>query len=115
MMYARGDATTFTYDGFDRPSQTTYPIGSTGTHTSESVTLYDTDDNMLTRTTRAGGVFNFAYDNLNRLMTKTPPASAPVVTYSYDLVGRIAGVSDTSSSIAAASTGASVSFATSYG
>ena len=29
-----------------------------------------------------------AYDTLNRLITKTPPSPAPVVSYAYDAEGR---------------------------
>jgi len=38
---------------------------------------------------RAGRRIAFAYDNLNRLATKTPPAPMPIVTYAYDLAGRV--------------------------
>ena len=105
---ANSNTTSFAYDGFDRLSTTTYPGSSTETLT------YDSDGNVLSRTTRGGQTIAFTYDTLNRLATKTPPSSAPVVTYSYDLAGRVIGVSDTSSSIAAAvpPSGASVQYAT---
>ena len=55
---------------------------------------------MATRTNRAGDQTNFTYDNLNRLTAKTPyNYTAPTVTYTYDLAGRLTGVSDNSSSI----------------
>jgi YD repeat-containing protein len=41
---------------------------------------YEKNGNVLTRTTRAGQTIAFAYDTLNRLVTKTPPSPAPVVT-----------------------------------
>jgi RHS repeat-associated protein len=56
---------------------------------------------VLTRKTRANQTIAFAYDTLNRLISKTPPAPAPVVSYSYDPLGRLTGVSDTSAAIAA--------------
>lgn len=93
---ANNHATAFAYDGFDRLATTTYPLGST-----ESLT-YDADNNVLTRKTRAGDTIGFTYDTLNRLKTKTPPSPAPVVTYSYDLTGRLTSVSDTSAAITAA-------------
>jgi RHS repeat-associated protein len=105
---ANNHATSFAYDGFDRLATTTYPLGSTETLT------YDADGNVLTRKTRANQTVSFAYDTLNRLITKTPPSPAPVVSYRYDLAGRLTGVSDTSAAIAAAvpPSGPSVQYAT---
>ncbi len=105
---ANNHATSFAYDGFDRLATTTYPLGSTETLT------YDADSNVLTRKTRANQTVGFAYDTLNRLATKTPPAPAAVVSYGYDLAGRLVGVSDTSAAIAAAvpPSGPSVQYAT---
>lgn len=91
---ALGHATSYTYDGFDRLARATYP------DTSFTASTYDADDNVLTRTTRAGQTISFAYDTLNRLVTKTPPSPSPVVTYSYDLAGRATGARDTSAAIA---------------
>lgn len=93
---ANNHTTTFAYDGLDRPSATTYPLGGPESRT------YDADNNVLTRTTRAGQTITFTYDTLNRLASKTPPAPAPAVTYRYDLAGRLVGVSDNSAAIAAA-------------
>jgi RHS repeat-associated protein len=105
---ANNHATSFAYDGLDRLATTTYPLGST------EVLTYDADSNVLTRKTRANQTIGFAYDTLNRLKTKTPPAPAAVVSYAYDLAGRLAGVSDTSAAIAAAvpPSGPSVQYAT---
>ncbi len=93
---ANNHATSFAYDGFNRLATTTYPLGSTETLT------YDADSNVLTRKTRANQTIGFAYDTLNRLTTKTPPSPAPVVSYRYDLNGRLISASDTSAAIAAA-------------
>lgn len=98
---ARGNLTSYGYDGFDRLGRVTYPIGSTGTQTSESY-HYDADDNVVSRTTRAGATIAFTYDTLNRLTAKTPPSPAPVVSYGYDLAGRITSTSDNSAAITAA-------------
>ncbi|MCK6450686.1 MAG: hypothetical protein L6R19_07480 [Alphaproteobacteria bacterium] len=112
---ARGNVTSYAYDGFDRLRQTTYPVGGTGTQTTESYT-YDANDNVLTRTTRAGATIAFAYDPLNRLVTKTPPSPAPVASYTYDLAGRITGTSDTSAALTAAvpPSGTEVRYDTTY-
>jgi YD repeat-containing protein len=81
---------------------------------STEVLTYDADSNVLTRKTRAGDTISFAYDTLNRLITKTPPSPAPVVSYRYDLSNRLMGVNDTSAAIAAAvpPSGPSVQYAT---
>jgi hypothetical protein len=69
---------------------------------------------VLTRKTRASQTISYAYDTLNRLITKTPPSPAPVVSYGYDLAGRRTSVSDTSAAIAAAAppSGTSVQYGT---
>ena len=75
---------------------------------------YDADNNVLSRKNRSGATISFAYDTLNRLKTKTPPSPAPVVSYAYDLAGRLTSVSDTSAAITAAvpPTSPSVQYAT---
>lgn len=108
---ANNHVTSFAYDRFNRLATTTYPLGSTETLT------YDADNNVLTRKTRANQTISFAYDTLNRLKTRTPPSPAPVVSYAYDLAGRLTGISDTSAAIAAAvpPSGTSVQYSTSLG
>lgn len=85
-------------------------------------TTYDANGNVLTRTTRGGATFSYAYDTLNRLVTRTAAATpvactatastTPTVTYSYDLAGRTIGTCDNSSAIPAVATSSS---ATVYG
>jgi RHS repeat-associated protein len=108
---ANNHATGFAYDRFNRLATTTYPLGSAETLT------YDADGNVTSRQTRAGDTISYAYDTLNRLKTKTPPSPAPVVSYAYDLAGRLTGVSDTSAAVTAAvpPSGPSVQYATSLG
>ena len=50
-----------TYDGFDRLSQITYPIGSTGTHTSESFT-YDAENRIIMASGMTNGPYCYTYD-----------------------------------------------------
>lgn len=88
---ANGNITAYYYDGFDRPSQTTYAYG-TALASNESFT-YDADDNLLSRTTRRKDVIAFSYDTLNRRTAMTPPAPTPAVSYAYDLAGRLTSVS----------------------
>lgn len=111
---ANSHTTQFAYDGLDRLGTTTYPATSAYPSGTTEVLTYDVDSNVLTRTTRRGDTITLTYDTLNRLATKTPPSPAPVVTYSYDLVGRLIGVSDTSAAITAASTAASYASSYSY-
>jgi YD repeat-containing protein len=107
---ANGNTTNFAYDGFDRPSTTTYPGGSTETFT------YDPNGNVLTRKTRANATITFSYDTLNRLAIKAPPSPASVVGYRYDLMGRLISASTGGAAIAVVPpTGNSVQYATSYG
>ena len=75
------------------------------------------DGNVLTRKTRANATIAFGYDTLNRLIGKTPPSPAPVVSYRYDLNGRLLGVSDTGAAIAPAlpPSGTAVQYATTTG
>jgi RHS repeat-associated protein len=98
------NATSFTPDGFDRLSTTTYPDSSTENY------AYDSDGNVLTRQTRAAATISFSYDTLNRLITKTAP-SEPTVTYAYDLRNNLITASDNSAAITAPS-GPAVSYAT---
>jgi YD repeat-containing protein len=108
---ARGNATTYLYDGFDRRTRITFPIGSTGFHTNEN-TNFDANDNVVSRLTRASATISFAYDTLNRRCTKTIATAAtactatssasPTVWYRYDLNGRATSMIDNSAAITAA-------------
>jgi YD repeat-containing protein len=92
-----GFATSFTPDGFDRLSITTWPDSST------QVLVYDADSNVLSRQTRAGATISYTYDTLNRLSTKAAP-SEPSVTYSYDLANHPVGFVDNSATMVVPST-----------
>lgn len=80
---ANGNQTQYSYDGFDRLNKTTYADGSF-----EQNQSYDANGNLLTYRTRSGNTIVNTYDLLNRLSTKTPTGQA-VVTFGYDLAGRL--------------------------
>jgi YD repeat-containing protein len=54
---------------------------------------------IVSRGTRAAQPIAYTYDTLNRLIAKTPPVPWPVVSYTYDLAGRVTSVSDTSAAL----------------
>jgi len=85
---ARDNTTSYSYDGFNRPLQTTYPDG-----TSES-SSYDVMGNVLQVVTRAGKNIDFTYDALNRPSSKSPQGQA-VISYSYDIASRLTRIEDT--------------------
>jgi len=84
---ANGNTTVYTYDGFDRLKRTTFANTKY-----EENTSYDGNDNLLVFTTRNGDTITDTFDDLNRRATRTPQGM-PVITYSYDLAGRLTGVS----------------------
>ena len=111
------DTTSLAYDGLDRLSVTTWPDSST------EVLSYDANSNVTKRVTRAGASISFAYDNLNRLCTKTYAASAVacggtsanyLANYTYDLDGRLVVANDNASSIQAVTVAASYAETLSY-
>ena len=84
---ANGNTTTYTYDGIDRRKRTTFADTKY-----EENTSYDGNDNLLVFTTRNGDTITDTFDDLNRRITRTP-TGMPVITYSYDLAGRLTGIS----------------------
>ncbi|WP_434520138.1 RHS repeat-associated core domain-containing protein [Methylosinus sporium] len=90
---ANGHATAYTPDGFDRLRVTAYADGASTT------AGYDNDDNLLSFVTRRGDTLAYAYDTLNRRITKSGPG-LPTATYAYDLAGRLIAANDNSAAIA---------------
>ncbi len=84
---ARSNVTQYTYDGFDRRDETIY-----ADTTFEQNSSYDDNGNVLTYVTRSGNTVVSTYDVLNRRITKTP-TSQPVISYTYDLAGRMTQIS----------------------
>lgn len=78
---AKGNITTYAYDGFDRLSTITYPGGS------YEQLGYDANDNITSLRLRDGTSMAYSFDNLNRVTAKTLPNSEPGASYTYDLLG----------------------------
>ncbi len=84
---AKGNVTSYTYDGFDRLDKTIYPDG-----TFEQNASYDENNNLTSMLTRIGDSIDFDFDVLNRIIEKSPDGM-PVVSFVYDLAGRLTSVS----------------------
>ena len=107
---AENNKTTYVYDGHDRLSQTQYPSATKGAGTSnssdyEQPTYENTAGGTRTSGTvtafrnRAGESIGFTVDALGRLTAKDLPGSEPDVAYTYDLLGRMTGASQTGNSL----------------
>lgn len=94
----KGNLTTYVYDGFDRVSRLRYPdpstLGSSSTTDYEEYS-FDAVGRMTGHRVRSGQSIAFAYDNLGRLTTRTPPSPQLAVTYAYDLLGRTTSAAQT--------------------
>ena len=87
---AKNNRTTYLYDGFDRKIKTFFPDKvNANTSSATDFEQYDYDDNVNPTSLRQrnGETIAFAYDKLNRQMSRTYPNAADNVTFSYDLVG----------------------------
>lgn len=88
---ANGNVTTTAYDGLDRVSTVTFVGGSYERYT------YDANGNVIKKRLRDGANIVYAFDKLNRLISKDRPNLAyweTDHTYSYDLAGRLTQASD---------------------
>jgi RHS repeat-associated protein len=91
---ARGNVTTYEYDGFDRPVKTRYPhptsTGSSSTTDYEQVLSYDANSNATSVRLRNGNSIGFTFDNLNRVTVKDlPGTSSGDVYFAYDNFDRM--------------------------
>ena len=88
---AKSNRTTYEYDGHDRRVKLRYPHPSTA-NTSSSTDYeqytFDAAGNLVTHRKRNGDTVTLAYDNLNRLTTRSYPTTADDVAFAYDLLGR---------------------------
>lgn len=100
---AEGNKTTYEYDGVDRLVKTRYPVATKGSDTSSTTDYeqltYDAAGNITTRRLRDGTSIGYGNDNLNRVTSKDLPGTEPDVTYSYDLLGRTIGASQTGNTL----------------
>ena len=98
---ANGQTVTYAYDGFHRLVTTAYPPAVGQAATEERVLEYDENGNVLRRLTRRftgsgnpADEFVTTYDALNRVTSRTEPATAIVPAraygYGYDRSGRFA-------------------------
>lgn len=88
---AKGNVTTYGYDGFDRLATTTYVGGS------YEQLGYDANGNVISRRLRDGQVNNYGYDALNRLVSIDRPNGTYWETdigYAYDLLGNLTAAWD---------------------
>ncbi|WP_423604505.1 RHS repeat-associated core domain-containing protein [Sphingomonas sp. MS122] len=94
----KGNKTTYEYDGHDRLKKTRFPDPATaGTSSSSDYEelFYDPGSNVEKQRLRDAQEIVFGYDNLSRLTLKDLPGSNPDTSYSYDLLGRMTGMSKT--------------------
>ncbi|MBS0555484.1 MAG: RHS repeat protein, partial [Proteobacteria bacterium] len=88
---AKGNRTTFEYDGHDRRVKLRYPhpttVNTSSTTDYEQFT-YDAAGNLTSHRKRSGDTITLAYDNLNRLTSRSYPSVADNVAFAYDLLGR---------------------------
>lgn len=93
---ARGNVSTYTYDGFDRKIKLEYPDGSfEAWEYDETGPAYGKTDRVtkvITRTPAGANVITQTFDDYDRLLTRTPTGQ-PTETYAYDLAGRLLSVS----------------------
>uniref|UniRef100_UPI000837B470 RHS repeat-associated core domain-containing protein n=1 Tax=Thauera butanivorans TaxID=86174 RepID=UPI000837B470 len=88
---AKGNRTTYEYDGHDRRVKLRYPhpttVGTSSTSDYEQFT-YDAVGNVTKHRKRSGQNVTLVYDDLHRLIGRTYPTAADNVAISYDLLGR---------------------------
>jgi RHS repeat-associated protein len=88
---AKGNKTSYVYDGFDRLVKTYYPnpssAGSSSTTDYEQLT-YDTGSRVTQRRLRDGNTITIGYDDLSHPTSKTYSSGDGTLSYTYDLLNR---------------------------
>ncbi|MDQ3139759.1 MAG: hypothetical protein M3Q15_03450, partial [Pseudomonadota bacterium] len=102
---AEGNKTSYSYDGFDRQSQSFYPspsVKGTSSTTDYEQLSYDAASNVTIVRMRDGQGIGLSYDNLNRPTFKDLPQTVAGewdVTLGYDNLGRMTVASDTNGQV----------------
>jgi len=100
---AEGNKTTYEYDGHDRLVKTRFPDTTKGAGTSSTTDFeqpsYDNNGNVTSFRNRAGETIGFTFDALDRMTLKDLPGTEPDVSYTYDLLGRMTGASQSGHSL----------------
>lgn len=94
---AKGNLTTYVYDGFDRLSRRRYPVaaGSGSSVTDYEEYTYDAASNIATERRRDGTSITYTYDALQRLTASNLPAT----TFTYDNLGRMLSAATATSTL----------------
>jgi YD repeat-containing protein len=96
---AENNKTTYEYDGQDRLAKTRFPSPTKGAGTSSTTDYeqpsYDANGNVTSFRNRAAETIGLTFDALNRMTAKDLPGSEPDVAFTYDLLGRMTGASQT--------------------
>lgn len=91
---AKGNRTTYEYDGHDRrvklrlphPHHSRHPVD----HRLREQYGYNAVGSLTSHRKRSGETVTFAYDNLHRLSSRSYPTAADNVAFAYDLLGTVA-------------------------
>lgn len=88
---AKGNVSTFEYDGFDRVKRLRYPLAGGGGSSSSDYEEYgyDASSNVTARRLRDGQTITFGFDALNRQTSRDAPGTAEDLTQTYDNPGRV--------------------------
>jgi YD repeat-containing protein len=88
---AESNRTAYSYDGYGRLARTEYPSPTKGANASNASDYeqlgYDANSNVTSRRLRDGLSIAYAYDKLDRLVTKDLPGSESDASYTYDSLG----------------------------
>ena len=90
---ANGNATQYQYDDFVRLTKSTFPDT-----TFEQLGL-DENGNITSRLNRAGQTLTYQYNDVNWMTQKVSPSPAATTSWTYELDGRVDGLSDGTSTI----------------
>ncbi len=84
--------TGYAYDGYDRLIQTSYPVATAGANTSSTTDYeqltYGDNVHLTQRRQRDGSTVGYTYDNLNRVISRSPTGEN-TVNFQYDLTNNV--------------------------